>query len=90
MSVRGVRNWKDVLRIGLGLVMLVLGLLGLVLPVLQGFLLLLVSVALLAPYSRTLQRVLDWAERRYPQVFARARAFQSRLRARFGLGSRDR
>lgn len=90
MSVRGVRNWKDVLRIGLGLVMLVLGLLGLVLPVLQGFLLLLASVALLAPYSRTLQRVLSWAKRRYPQAFQRARDVQSRLRARFGLGSRDR
>lgn len=90
MSVRGVRNWKDVLRIGLGLVMLVLGLLGLVLPVLQGFLFLLVSVALLAPYSRTLQRVLDRAEHRHPRTFERARDFRLRLRARLGLGSRDR
>lgn len=90
MSVRGVRNWKDILRIALGLVTLVVGLVGLVLPVLQGFLLLLASVALLAPYSRTLQRVLDRAERRYPQAFERVRDLQSRWRARLGLGSRDR
>lgn len=79
MNVRPIASWRDALRISAGLTMLVLGLLGLFLPVLQGILFLLVSGFLLAPYSPTIQRVLDRTRRRYPRTFARARAVRARL-----------
>lgn len=83
MTARSPQNWKDALRISAGLVMLVLGVLGLVLPVLQGILFLLVSGFLLAPFSPPIQRVLDWARHRYPRLFARAHRVRERLRHRF-------
>jgi uncharacterized membrane protein YbaN (DUF454 family) len=83
MTARPPQNWKDVLRIVVGLVFLVLGVLGLFLPILQGILFLLVSGFLLAPFSPTIQRILDWARHRYPRLFARAHRFRERLRRRF-------
>lgn len=85
MSVKAVADytWKDVLRIGLGLIMFVLGILGLVLPILQGVLFLLISLVLLAPYSRTVRRGLAWMRLKFPGVHARARAWRQRMVARF-------
>lgn len=90
MIARLVRSWRDIVRVTAGLIMLLLGLLGLVLPVLQGILFLLVAGFLLAPYSPTVQRGLDWARRRYPRVFARGRLIRARLRARLGLRTHER
>jgi|GEM_PF-1076348 len=71
-------TWRDYVRIGLGIVMLVLGVVGLVLPVLQGVLFLIISAILLAPYSRWVRRQLDRGERRFPWVAAKARAITQR------------
>ncbi|MDN5872101.1 MAG: YbaN family protein [Nitrococcus sp.] len=71
-------TWKDITRISLGLVMLVLGVAGLIVPVLQGFLFLLIAVFLLAPYSGFMQRLLDMGERRFPGAAARARSAYNR------------
>ncbi|MAA73539.1 MAG: hypothetical protein CMN28_02390 [Salinisphaeraceae bacterium] len=76
-------TWKDVLRVGAGMVMFVLGLVGLVLPVLQGILFLIISAFLLAPYSDTVQGWLDASERRYPRVHARMHELRQRF---FGRG----
>lgn len=77
-------TWKDGLRITAGLVMLVLGLLGLVLPILQGILFLIVAFFLLAPYSRTVRRGLAWLRLKFPQTHRHARAFKRRY-----FGRRD-
>ena len=71
-------SWRDYLRVGLGVVMFILGILGLVLPVLQGVLFLIISAILLAPYSRWVQKQLDRGEARFPWVAARARSITQR------------
>src|SRR5699024_5576224 len=71
-------TWKDIARIALGVGMVVLGIAGLILPILNGTLFLIISAFLLAPYSRRVRRLLDSAERRFPTLFARARSFGRR------------
>lgn len=71
-------TWKDLVRIGAGLVMLILGIVGLVLPVLQGVLFLIVAAFLLAPYSRTIRRGLAWSKRRFPRLHTRADYFRNK------------
>jgi len=82
MTARPVLTWRDGLRVTAGVVMLFLGLLGLVLPVLQGILFLLVAGFLLAPYSPFIQRLLDRARRRHPRTFALVRAWRAKLSRR--------
>ncbi|MDN5862325.1 MAG: hypothetical protein L0H19_02640 [Salinisphaera sp.] len=72
-------TWKDWLRVVAGLVMLVLGLIGLVFPVLQGVLFLIISALLLAPYSRAVQRLQAWGEHRFPETHRRAHGLIARL-----------
>ncbi len=69
-------SWKDLVRIGVGIVMLILGLVGLVLPVLQGVLFLIVAAFLLAPYSRFIRRRLEWSKQRFPGVHEKADSFK--------------
>ena len=69
-------SWKDFVRIGAGIVMLILGVVGLVLPVLQGVLFLIVAAFLLAPYSQYVRTKLEWSKQRFPGVHARAEAFK--------------
>ena len=71
-------TWKDYVRVGLGLFFFVVGLLGLVLPILQGVLFLIVSAFLLAPYSLWVQKQLDRAEKRFPWLATKARAITQR------------
>lgn len=71
-------TWKDGVRITAGLIMLVLGLLGLVFPMLQGILFLIVAFLLLAPYSRTVRRGLAWFRLRFPRVHGQARRYHRR------------
>lgn len=75
-------TWKDYLRIGAGIVMLCLGVAGLVLPILQGVLFLLVSVALLAPYFGPARRIQAWSQRRFPAVHRAADAMVERMMKR--------
>ena len=71
-------TWRDYVRIAAGVVMFVLGIVGLVLPVLQGVLFLIISAILLAPYSRWVAKQLDRGERRFPWVAAKARSITRR------------
>lgn len=71
-------TWRDIGRIAFGVGMVVLGILGLVFPILNGTLFLIISAFLLAPYSRRIRSLLDRAENRFPTIFERARAFGRR------------
>lgn len=71
-------TWRDIARIALGVVMFILGVLGLVFPILQGLLFLLISAILLAPYSRRIRRLLDYGEQRFPGIVARAKQIKQR------------
>jgi membrane protein implicated in regulation of membrane protease activity len=73
-------TWKDYVRITAGVVMFVLGIVGLVLPILQGVLFLIISAILLAPYSRWVSKQLDRGERRFPWISAKARSITQRWR----------
>ena len=73
-------TWADYLRVGAGLFFFLLGIAGLVLPILQGVLFLIVSAILLAPYSRWVQKQLRRLERRFPSIFQRARGIAKRWR----------
>ena len=81
-ATRTATTWRDVVRIGAGIVMLILGLVGLVLPVLQGVLFLLVAAALLAPYSRSVRRMMAWGRLRFPNAYHRAQSLKRRLTRR--------
>jgi uncharacterized membrane protein YbaN (DUF454 family) len=58
---------KPILMQILGYAFLVLGVLGLFLPILQGFLFLFVGLLILARYAPWAQRLLDHLEERYPK-----------------------
>ncbi len=70
---------KGVLRHVFGWTFLVLGLAGLVLPVLQGWLFIAIAAFLLAPDVPLFARLLCWIQDRFPRL----RRVVHRLRARF-------
>ena len=53
---------------GVGYSFLILGVLGLFLPFLQGFLFLFVGLLILSRYASWAQRALDWLRRRHPKA----------------------
>ncbi len=60
-------HWSSLLRMGFGVLFLVLGVLGLFLPVLQGILFLVVGVALLADHIPLFARIRNSIYRRFPR-----------------------
>ena len=74
------RRLGSVVRHVLGWSLLVLGIAGLVLPVLQGWLFIALAALLLAPDVPLFARLLGWIEGRFPAL----RHPIQRLRARFG------
>lgn len=63
--------WKEAGTWALGITFLVLGVAGLVLPVLQGILFLLVGLALLSRVSDRAASVLAWAKEKAPDGIVR-------------------
>ncbi len=77
---RGLRHW---LLVGLGWGFVVLGIIGLFLPVLQGILFLGIGLVLLAGSSPLARRLLDRLRDRYPKFAAALHAATARA-ARLG------
>lgn len=71
-------TWRDYVRIGAGVFFFLLGIAGLVLPILQGVLFLIVSAFLLAPYSLWVQKQLARFERKFPWLSDKARGIATR------------
>ena len=72
-----------ILRIALGIVFAILGVIGSLLPIMQGWIFFLLAVLVLFPQSKFAVKSLDKIERRMPRMVARLR--------RWGLGvPRDR
>jgi uncharacterized protein len=67
MATIGGQRVKSILMQILGYVFLVLGVLGMFLPFLQGFLFLFIGLLILAKYAPWAQRLLDHIEERYPK-----------------------
>ncbi|MDA3922172.1 MAG: hypothetical protein PF501_16060 [Salinisphaera sp.] len=69
---------RDYLRVGAGIFFFLLGVAGLVLPILQGVLFLIVSAILLAPYSVWVQKQLLKFEAKFPWIADKARGITRR------------
>ena len=54
-----IRKW---LRIGVGLVLVLIGIIGALLPIIPGFVFLIPGLVILAEYFPPVRRVLDWAK----------------------------
>lgn len=74
-------RWKRWLRIGLGWVFVLFGLVGLILPFLQGIVFLLLGLVLLAGEQAWARRLLDRLRQRFPRVAAAAHRAEERGRA---------
>jgi len=73
-------------RIGLliiGWLLIVLGIIGLFLPILQGILFILIGLAILSSRSETIKRLLKHLEERYPQHHEKIEVWKERLRKWF-------
>ena len=55
---------KKWLRIGVGVVLVLLGILGALLPIIPGFVFLIPGLVILAEYFPPVRRVLDWAKQK--------------------------
>jgi uncharacterized protein len=64
------RNLKRILVLTLGIFFIVLGLAGLVLPILQGWLFLLIGALLLSMYSPAIRSSIDRRTAPYPKIHA--------------------
>jgi uncharacterized protein len=63
---------KRILRYILGIAFLILGVIGLFLPILQGILFLIVGLLILAPESKWIRALLAKLRARYPKIFEAA------------------
>jgi uncharacterized membrane protein YbaN (DUF454 family) len=77
---RGSVYWRHIV----GWPLLILGIVGLALPFLQGILFIVVALILLAPEIPLFRRVLEALKKRFPAVFEKAAQVKSSLRRKFG------
>jgi uncharacterized membrane protein YbaN (DUF454 family) len=73
--------WR-IIRVSLGVFFLLLGLVGLFLPVLQGMLFLALGALLLSIDLPVFNRVVCWIERRYPRTGQYLERFREKLQGR--------
>ena len=64
--------------------LLILGIVGLALPFLQGILFIVVALTLLAPEIPLFGRVIEALKKRFPAVFEKAAEMKASLKRRFG------
>jgi uncharacterized membrane protein YbaN (DUF454 family) len=64
---------KRTLRLIAGIFLLLVGCIGLFLPVLQGILFIILGLIILAPESQLIQKGLKKLKERYPDIFLRVR-----------------
>jgi uncharacterized membrane protein YbaN (DUF454 family) len=76
----GRQYWRHIV----GWPLLILGIVGLSLPFLQGILFIVLALTILAPEVPALRRLIEALRRRYPAVFEKAAEMKSALKRRFG------
>jgi uncharacterized protein len=74
---------KRFFRYTFGIFFLILGVIGLFLPILQGILFIIVGLLILAPESKKIQRLLDKLRQKYPGVFEAAERTQEKILQKF-------
>lgn len=76
----GRTYWRHVV----GWPLLLLGIVGLALPFLQGILFIVVALTLLAPEVPLFRKAIDALKKRFPAVFEKAAEMRASLKKRFG------
>jgi uncharacterized membrane protein YbaN (DUF454 family) len=72
----------SILRYIAGVFFIIVGIVGLFLPVLQGILFIIIGLALLFPKNKYLQQLLQKARARYPEHTERIDALRERVKAK--------
>ncbi|HSD95033.1 MAG TPA: PGPGW domain-containing protein [Syntrophales bacterium] len=80
----GQKQGRNYWRHFVGWPLLLLGVVGLALPFLQGILFIVVALTILAPEVPALRRLVKALRRRYPALFAKAAEIKCALKRRFG------
>ena len=65
-----MKRLKSALRIGLGIFLVLLGVLGLILPIMPGWVFLIPGLVILGEYFPPIQRLVEWAKRKAASVAA--------------------
>jgi uncharacterized membrane protein YbaN (DUF454 family) len=73
-------NFRKLFYIVSGLFLVALGIAGLFLPFLQGVLLIIAGLLLLAPHSKTVRRYIALFRKKYPRLYARAQSVRKMFR----------
>jgi hypothetical protein len=88
-ALRGGGQMGSIKRIGLlivGWCFVVLGIIGLFLPILQGVLFILIGLGILSSRSKTIKRLLKRLQERYPQHYEKVKVWEEQLKKWFKKG----
>lgn len=58
-------GWRAILRIGAGIALILVGIVGLILPIMPGWIFIIPGLVILADYFRPVRRLVDWAKAKY-------------------------
>ena len=61
-------GWRAIVRIASGIGLLIVGIIGLILPVMPGWVFVIPGLMILADYYPPIKRLLDWAKAKYQSV----------------------
>lgn len=76
---------KRILKISLGILLILLGLIGLFLPILQGILFLLLGTLILSSESKRVRRLMAVLRLRYPKQYEKTRQLGNKIRRFFKI-----
>ena len=76
---------KRILKISLGILLILLGLIGLFLPILQGILFLLLGTLILSSESKRVRRLMALIRLRYPKQYEKSRQLGNKIRRFFRI-----
>ncbi len=76
---------KRILKISLGILLILLGLIGLFLPILQGILFLLLGTLILSSESKRVRRLMAVLRLRYPKQYEKTRQLGNKIRRFFRI-----
>lgn len=61
-------GWRAIVRIASGIGLLIVGIIGLILPVMPGWVFVIPGLVILADYFPPIKRLLEWAKTKYAKV----------------------
>ncbi len=67
-SIPPPTGWRAILRIASGIGLLIIGIIGLILPVMPGWIFVIPGLMILSDYFPPIKRLLDWAKAKYEDV----------------------